>query len=368
MPAYAPKRFPNTLKPPHRFPFCTNTQPFDTHRNSYVLCFGFFLLVSPWAYSSVMQRSILILTLIAVSESKAPKLSVLHALVRTPQPLKTNLLLTEARRLDPSTTVDDVENAQKIVVPHICAPNWFHETMIAASMVDASEEENLRSLVERGRSEGKIGAQYDEPQLRSRMQTWKTFCIDRGACKPFAKNEYWILHPPAIVSFVKSMIIKHTPHGGTLSTPKRHMIGKFVKSNLNATPLQLAEKFNVHPAEAWSAYHSVIGIFRQPQWFLKLLQSIENKAELSPDNRTLLEKIRRLNLSNKTKTNGVLGHALRAWLRIVVSDTENGNKKYFREFELVDGETHEYVRITREAMVNYLTNSGDRSEPSQQSL
>jgi hypothetical protein len=271
--------------------------------------------------------------------------------------LADNVILAKAKELDPYTTADDIKVTQSIIMPQVCAPAWFHEVLIAASMVDASEEALLQSLIARGRSVGEIGETYMEADWRNLMLNWKRFCIEKNRCRHLSDHDFWILDTPAILSVVVDLIDRYTPVRAQLSSSNRRIIGNYVKRHVDATRLTVADKFNVHPVQAESTIAAVMSLFTQPAWFYEFLRSNADELHSSIISQLMVNEIRELNRRNKAQTRGGIREAIRAWVKLVINNPDSGNANFYRGTESIEGIAYDFVYIRKEAIAKYFSSA-----------
>jgi hypothetical protein len=292
-----------------------------------------------------MRLALILLSVVASVICHSPKLAVLHAMENVRFPKRRTLLLQEAQRLDPAVDMRDVVSAQRFVTLQVTVSDWFHEVLVAANMVGASENDIYQSILTKRRSKGKPTDGLEEPLLRSAIGTWKKYCIERGACKSIPNSAHWMLTEDGILDFISSLIQTQSVNFRDVSEALRQEIALYVRANLHATPIRISEKFQVRLDKAAKIINEVIGIFRQPVWFFELLAESARVGLLSSESSVLRFTVAKLNKAHKTKVREPR-NALRVWVPKVLEGREN----FIFESEFVDGTEKKYARIRPEAI------------------
>jgi hypothetical protein len=247
-----------------------------------------------------------------------------------------------ARRWNTSVTADDVLIGQQVIARMVSVDQWFHEVLIAGSLLSATEDELFSSLLTRAAQLSESRKVVDEAHVRRTIRIWVRFCILGGMCLPktVEHKRVWELTSAAIEQVINDILFGELRRNLIPGYQDRKRMRQAVEANIHISPQVLSEIFRVSLEDAQDVISDVLRIFEQPVWFLEFLrEKVANRLRV----RQISELLKAENKRRPVETKGTSVDVVPAWIQLVVNDSSNMN--WFQ-----DGDV---IRIKSEAIQHY---------------
>jgi hypothetical protein len=256
-----------------------------------------------------------------------------------------------AQALDPTVTSDVMKEEVAQLFSLFTIPVWFHDVLMAGSMVGASEDEIFESILTRATA---IGEREIKPETtRKRIRLFMQFCIIESNCNMDEEGKNWVLPKQLCNYYVRRLIHERTSREyGPHLKPE---LLSLLRQNIRITPVQVADELRITVQDALAGIENVLRIYTQPEWFLDLLLKCDSKRldYASPVIQTIvMDTVKQTGI----KYNGVLKEALRAWISLVALPMRNHNQGNLvtRQVIIIKGKEVNFLSINSDVVQRYI--------------